>query len=127
MKSTTAIRSGRLTLQSFATVTTSSRLEALQAAIGVEQRRTTFEIVPLEDQSAGHRRFDLRADSANIGAAIDTVRSLLGSLMDAADRGMLCDFEVAEGADLLHRIPGKPTYASPLGLLPNRLTSPGSQ
>jgi len=127
MKSIDTIHPARLTLQSFATVTTSSRLEALQAAVGVEQRRTAFEIVPLADHSASHPRFDLRADSANIGAAIDTVRSLLGSLMDAADRGMLCDFKVAEGADLLHRIPGKLTYASPLGILPIRLTSPSSQ
>lgn len=98
-------------------------MAALQTAIGVEERRTTFQVVPVPDKSRGVPRFDLRADSTNIGAAIDTVRSLLGSLMDAADRGMLHDFEVTEGVDLLRRIPGKITYALPHDMVPSE---PGS-
>jgi len=123
------IRARRPAPQTFATVTTTSGLQALQAAIGMEERRTTFQIVPIIeksvvapsilDKSGGHPRFDLRADTTNIGAAIDTVRSLLGSLMDAADRGMLGDFEITRGVDLLHRIPGRLTYALPQQLRPS--------
>ncbi len=41
--------------------------------------------------------FDLRADPTDRNAAVDTMRSLLGSLMDASDRGMLEHFEITLG------------------------------
>lgn len=107
--------------QTFATVGTTSGLKALHHAVGTEQRRTTFQIIPIVETSGGHPRFELRADSTNIGAAIDTVRSLLGSLVDAADRGLLRDFEVTRGADLLHRIPRDLVHALPPHLPPGEL------
>lgn len=93
--------------RTFATVTTTSGLNAIQIAIGMERRRTPFQVVPVMAKEGLRPSFDLRADPTNLGAAIDTVRSLLGSLMDAADRGMLSEFEVTAGADLVRRIPSQ--------------------
>jgi len=99
--------------QTFATVSTTSGLQALHHAIGTEQRRTTFQIVPMAQTPGGHARYELQADSPNLGAAIDTVRSLLDSFTSAAARGLLRDFEFTRSVDMLHRIPGNLVYALP--------------
>ena len=87
--------------RTFATFVTSSGLDAVQTAIGMERRRTAFILAPVMDGSTTLKSFDLKADPTIIGAAIDTIRSLLGSLMDAADRGTLCDFSITKGQELL--------------------------
>ena len=89
--------------RTFVTVTTTSGLDAVQIAIGMERRRTPFQVVPVMLKAGEKPLFDLRADPSDRNAAIDTMRSLLGSLMDASDRGMLEHFEITLGADLLRR------------------------
>jgi hypothetical protein len=89
--------------RTFATFVTSSGLNAVQIAIGMERRRTQFIVAPVMDTSTALETFDLKADPTIISAAIDTIRSLLGSLTDAADRGMLCDFAITKGSELLRQ------------------------
>jgi hypothetical protein len=87
--------------RTFATFVTSSGINAVQIAIGTERRRTPFIVAPVLDTTAKLESFDLKVDPTIISAAMDTVRSLLGSLMDAADRGTLCDFSITKGGELL--------------------------
>ena len=89
--------------RTFATVATTSGLSALTAAIGLERRRASFQIVPVMDKVGELQSFDLRLDPTHHVAAIETVRSLLGCLMDASDRGDLHGFEITLGGDLLRR------------------------
>jgi len=93
--------------RTFVTVTTTSGLDAVQIAIGMERRRTPFQVVPVMLKAGEKPLFDLRADPTDPNAAIDTMRSLLGSLMDASDRGVLEHFEITLGADLLRRTPAR--------------------
>jgi hypothetical protein len=93
--------------RTFVTVSTTSGLDAVQIAIGMERRRTPFQVVPVMLKAGEKPAFDLRADPTDRTAAIDTMRSLLGSLMDASDRGMLEQFEITLGADLLRRNPAR--------------------
>jgi len=119
--------SRKASARTFVTVSTSSGLNAVQIAIGMERRRTPFQVVAVTLKADEKPFYNLRADPTDRNAAIDTMRSLLGSLIDASDRGMLEHFEITLGADLLHRIPCKLTYASPLGFLPNEPASSASK
>ena len=87
--------------RSFATIETSSSVGEIGDAIGIEQRRSAFRIVPAGESPPGACRYDLCIDPANSAAADETARSLLGSLLDAADRGMLNHFRIVTGTDLL--------------------------
>jgi len=91
--------------RTFATFVTSSGFDAVQIAIGKERRRTPFIVAPVMDTSTTLESFDLKADPTIIAAALDTIRSLLGSLMDAADRGMLKDFSITKGSEHLRNRP----------------------
>ena len=87
--------------RSLARIETSSSVAEIGDAIGIEQRRSAFRIVPVRESPPGACHYDLYIDTANSAAADETARSLLGSLLDAADRGMLNHFRIVIGTDLL--------------------------
>jgi hypothetical protein len=106
--------------RSFATVETSSSLDEIRDAIGVEHRRSAFRIVAGHASPYGSSRYDLSIDGADSRAAVETARSLLGSLLDAADRGMLLNFRIVLGADLLRvGASASASGASPPGSAPS--------
>ncbi len=95
--------SGKGTMQSLAVIETVTKLEELQHLLVSEPRPAAFRLEPCGKSPHGYFWFNVSVDLSEVADAMRTVRSVLGALLDGADRGVVEHFRIVIGADLLRR------------------------
>ena len=94
---------GAAAMRPLAVIETITRLEDLQHELGGELRPAAFRLEQCGKSPQGYAWVNILVDLTEPTDAMRTVRSVLGALLDAADRGVVEHFRIVIGADLLRR------------------------
>jgi hypothetical protein len=96
---------GTLLLQPLAVIETVTALDDVRRLLGNERHAAEFRLEPCVESPHGYHWFNVCVDTRDAESAIYTVRSVLGALLDLADRRLVEHFRIVTGADLLRHPP----------------------
>lgn len=96
-------------IQSFAVVETSTPMERIRQEMAMEGTLLKCILVPRAASAGTPTLIDICTDGRDTVATVRNVRSTLFALSDAADRGLIEDFRVIKGSNLLRTSAGRPS------------------
>lgn len=100
--------------QSFAIVETTTSLDRIRQLLAMEKAVLACALVPKEKSPHPYLWIDVCTDGSDAAMAVRAVRSTLSTLIDAADRGLLDDFRIVSGANVLKFRDGQSHDQSPI-------------
>ncbi|MEO5559327.1 MAG: hypothetical protein ABIO49_05930 [Dokdonella sp.] len=104
--------------QSFAIVETTTSLDRIRQLLAMERAVLACALVPRATSPHPYLWIDVCADGHDAKTAIRAVRSTLSTLIDAADRGLLDDFRIVSGANVLRLRDGRSHVLLPIDEFP---------
>lgn len=87
--------------QTFAIVETTTSLDRIRQLLALEKAVLACALVPRDASPHPYLWLDVCTDGQDAATAVRAVRSTLSTLIDAADRGLLEDFRIVSGANVL--------------------------
>jgi len=88
---------------SLAVVEMTSPIADVQQLLAAEPQTAQFRLEPCADSPPGSHWVNVCVEMTDALAAMRTIRNVLFSLLHLADRGLVEDFRIVTGSDLLRR------------------------